>query len=54
MNRVFEPFYRIASRTSEGSGLGLYVVKLLTDQLGFDIKAELDNDLFFVEITIKE
>ena len=29
VNRVFEPFYRMDSRTEKGSGLGLYVVKLL-------------------------
>lgn len=50
--RVFEPFYRMASRTSGGSGLGLYVVKLLCGRLGWDTEAEMIGNVFSVEIII--
>lgn len=53
IKRVFEPFYRMDSRTTDGSGLGLYVVKLLCDKLGWTIKTELKQEnIFSIEITI--
>ena len=53
IRRVFEPFYRINARTAGGSGLGLYVVKLLCDRLGWTAAAELkDGNVFSVEIII--
>ena len=52
--RVFEPFYRMDARTSEGSGLGLYVVKLLCERLGWTVSAETGNDnIFTVKIIIR-
>lgn len=50
MDRVFEPFYRMDARTAGGSGLGLYVVKLLCDRLGWSVCAQLDEGSF--EVTI--
>ena len=51
--RVFEPFYRMASRTAGGSGLGLYVVKLLCDRLGAEVTADIGDDgIFTVEVKI--
>ncbi len=52
IDRVFEPFYRMDSRTSKGSGLGLYVVKLLCGRLGWDVAAEINGDAFAVRIII--
>ena len=49
IERVFEPFYRMDARTAGGSGLGLYVVKLLCDRLGWSVSAEL-NDYHFMII----
>ena len=52
IDRVFEPFYRMDARTAGGSGLGLYVVKLLCDRLGWTVGAELNDDVFSVTISI--
>ena len=52
IDRVFEPFYRMDARTAGGSGLGLYVVKLLCDRLGWTVGAELRDDVFAVSIMI--
>ena len=52
MDRVFDPFYRMDARTADGSGLGLYVVKLLCGRLGWDVAAEINGDVFAVRIII--
>ena len=52
IDRVFDPFYRMDARTAGGSGLGLYVVKLLCDRLGWSVSAELNDDVFSVTILI--
>ena len=49
IDRVFKPFYRMDARTAGGSGLGLYVVKMLCDRLGWSVSAEL-NDYHFAII----
>ncbi len=51
--KVFEPFYRMQSRTAGGSGLGLYVVKLLCDRLGAEVTADISGDgIFRVEVKL--
>ena len=50
--RVFEPFYRMSTRTAGGSGLGLYVVRVLCERLGWRVSAKEENGRFFVEIRI--
>lgn len=52
IDKVFEPFYRMDARTAGGSGLGLYVVKLLCERLGWTVGAELNDDVFSVTILI--
>ena len=51
-DRVFEPFYRMDARTAGGSGLGLYVVKLLCERLGWNVSASINSGVFTVEILI--
>lgn len=53
VNRIFEPFYRGASRQQEGSGLGLYVVKNIAEQMGCDVSAECRNGIFAVKMVKK-
>ena len=52
-NKVFEPFYRMDSRTSSGSGLGLYIVDHISELLGYTVTATKDDNVFSVEIIIK-
>ncbi len=52
IDKVFEPFYRMDSRTTGGSGLGLYVVKKLCDKLNWTVTAKLTNNVFSVKISI--
>lgn len=40
-----------SSRSTEGSGLGLYIAKSLTNAMGGDFEIQLDGDLFKVNIT---
>ena len=48
ISSVFNPFYRGDIRTKEGSGIGLFVVKNLSDKLGITIKADFDSNNDFV------
>ena len=52
IDKVFDPFYRMDARTAGGSGLGLCVVKLLCERLGWTVGAELNDDVFSVTILI--
>jgi signal transduction histidine kinase len=53
IDRVFEPYYRVDARAINGSVLGLYVVKLCCDRLGWNVMAELkEEDIFSVKIMI--
>ena len=54
IDRVFEPFYRMDARTAGGSGLGLYVVRILCDRHGWTVRAEVKNNQFDVTILIGE
>lgn len=48
IDRVFEPFYHMDARTAGGSGLGLYVVKLLCNRLGWTVMATINKDNIFL------
>lgn len=50
VDRVFELFYRSSSRTKNGSGIGLYVVKLLADKLGHEVSAGIVEDKLRITI----
>ena len=52
INHVFDAFYRDDSRHCEGVGLGLYVVKCLTEKLNHQVEAEVSSDVFKVRITL--
>lgn len=55
--KVFEPFYHTKAQNKAGSGLGLYIVKDISDKLGFDVNAFYDVvsgiNVFTVEIRMK-
>jgi len=49
-DKVFEPFYRGESRSKNGSGLGLYVVKCLATAMGYEVEAKVAEDRFEIEM----
>lgn len=46
INMVFTPFYRESARHSEGTGLGLYVVKTIADKFDYKVYAEKNENIF--------
>jgi signal transduction histidine kinase len=48
--KIFEPFYRGESRSKNGSGLGLYVVKCLATAMGYEVEAKVAEDVFEVKM----
>ena len=48
IDKVFDPFYKPASRKKGGSGLGLYVVKCLSGKLGAEVTADFDTEGIFL------
>ena len=57
-SKLFDRFYRASNTsktTSSGSGLGLYIVKSIANQLGGDIRFESEENVgttFFVSLPI--
>lgn len=49
-SRIFEPFYHRNQGNSSGSGLGLYVVKCLSDKLGLLAEADCKDGIFLIKI----
>lgn len=49
---VFDAFYRGASRSKEGAGLGLYIVKSLADKLGHEVDARVSDSRFVIRLTL--
>lgn len=52
VSRVFEAFYRDPARHSEGTGLGLYVVKCLSEKLSHRVSATCTNDIFGIVLAM--
>jgi signal transduction histidine kinase len=50
VDSVFKPFHRTASGEAEGSGLGLYIAKKITEKYGGEITAKLDENIFSIYI----
>jgi signal transduction histidine kinase len=48
--QVFEPFYRSPDRHGPGSGLGLYVVKCLTEQMQGAAEAFCEDGIFTIRL----
>lgn len=44
--RVLEAFYRGSSRSSEGSGLGLYIVDQLATRMNHKVEVEINKNIF--------
>lgn len=54
ISRVFDRFYKAeASRQKGSTGLGLFIAKQLTERMGGQIRAELNDTIFTVIINIK-
>ncbi len=50
---VFKPFHRVSSGDTQGSGLGLYIAKIIVENYGGTISAEFDDkDIFRIIINI--
>lgn len=54
ISRVFEAFYRETARHSEGTGLGLYIVKCLADKLGMTVSADAQNTMFIMQLHLPD
>lgn len=54
ISRVFEAFYRETARHSEGTGLGLYIVKCLADKLGMTVSADTQNTMFIMQLHLPD
>ena len=53
-SRVFEPFYRGNSRNETGSGLGLFLVKSLAEDLGFDYGAKRVSNVYEIYVVFND
>ena len=55
LEHLFERFYNVdKSRNSSGSGLGLYIVKLLLEKIGGEVKVvSLEGDILSISIMFK-
>lgn len=56
VNKLYDKFIRLDSkltRTTRGTGLGLYIVKGLCDAMGIEISINTDNDIFTVTLNFK-
>ena len=57
INKLFEKFVRLdteLTRTTRGTGLGLFIVKGISNAMDIDVKLESDNKGFTVILTFNE
>lgn len=56
--KIFEPFYRDNARSMEGSGLGLYIVKCLSNKLNIFVDSKYtiqpDENIFSISLKINK
>lgn len=52
--RVLEAFYRGSSRTSEGSGLGLYIVDQLATRMNHKVEVEINENIFRLALIFRD
>lgn len=54
LQKVFEPFFRSDSRSGIGTGLGLYVVKLLAERMGMQVSVDFEEeeDISYFSVTV--
>ena len=51
---IFEPFYRAKDRSGSGTGLGLYVVKELSEAMHFQIEGKAEGEDFEISLCMPE
>ncbi|WP_270506867.1 sensor histidine kinase, partial [Paraclostridium sordellii] len=53
LEKMSDRFFRVdKSRSSEGSGIGLYIVKVLIERLGWEFLIEKNDDILTVKMII--
>ena len=50
---IFEPFYRAKDRSGSGTGLGLYVVKELSNTMHFQIEGKAEGENFEISLCMR-
>ena len=54
VDKLFDRFYTVDnSRSDRNTGLGLYITKILVEKLGYNIIAQLDNEILKIKIIWK-
>lgn len=54
VDKLFDRFYTVDnSRSNRNTGLGLYITKILVEKLGYNIIAQLDNEILKIKIIWK-
>lgn len=54
VDKLFDRFYTVDnSRSDKNTGLGLYITKILVEKLGYNIIAQLDNEILKIKIIWK-
>ena len=54
IKNVFAPFYHLENKDYQGSGMGLYITKLLLDAKGLDFSFDTSQDIVSFKIFFKD